>query len=92
MTQHALISWCEDTKNILHHQIISYVFAQQGAAMNFRSRTIHNGDGSSHLRVEERFLLCTLKGKIYSNRFLSVLGFIFMSQMSSIYTVSFTAE
>jgi hypothetical protein len=92
MTQHALISRCEDTKNILQHQIISYVFAQQGTAMYFRSCTIHNGDGSSHLRVKERFLLCTLKGKIYSNRFLSVLGFIFISQMSSIYTVSFTAE
>ena len=26
MTQHALISWCEDTKNILQHQIFSTCF------------------------------------------------------------------
>jgi len=26
MTQHALISWCEDTNNILQHQIFSTSF------------------------------------------------------------------
>ena len=36
MTQHALISWCEVTNNILHHQIISYVFMQ----------VVHKRDGS----------------------------------------------
>ena len=36
------ISRCEDTKNILHHQIISYVFKQQSAAMYIHSCTIQS--------------------------------------------------